>query len=139
MDRERLSPHPDIKSTSSIGLDKNLYERVKLLEGERQKLTERIGLLNVYQHIESQSQALVSNVNKLLDGVLVFLSDSEDFADIDLSNNEFLPAINECLNSEDYERYFENVEDMIKDLFLRIVGRKNEILDKQAQQLLLLR
>ena len=76
IERERLSPNPDIKSTSTIGLDKNLYERVKLLEGERLKLTERITLLNVYQRIESQSQALVSNVNKLLDGILVFLNDS---------------------------------------------------------------
>lgn len=68
--------HHEAKSSSSIGLDKNLYDRVKLLEAERAKLHERINLLSVYQRIEVQSQGLVANVNKLVDGVLVFLSES---------------------------------------------------------------
>lgn len=82
---------------------------------------------------------MIANINKLIDAVFVFLSESDDFADCDFDNNEFLTAINECLSTQNYEHYFDNIEDLFKDLFLRVVARKNEILEKQAHQLLLLR
>ena len=131
--------HSEGRASSNVGLERGLYDRVKILEVEKTTLLERVSLLSVFHRIENQQQALVSNVNRLIDNLLVFLSNSEDFVECDFSVNEFLPAISECLSKSNYEDYFEHVEDFFKDLFLRAISRKNDILDKQAQQLLLLR
>lgn len=49
-DKGTLSNHEG-KSSSSIGLDKSLYEKVRVLEAEKGRLVDRVGLLNVYHRI----------------------------------------------------------------------------------------
>jgi hypothetical protein len=61
----------------------------------------------------------------VLDNLLAFLNDSDEFSDSIITYGNFISQITESVSSENYERYFQSVEDFIKDLFLRTFESKN--------------
>lgn len=106
-------------------INDKLNEKVKYLERERHTLYQRLKILSVFSRVETDNHAFVHNLNRVLDNILQFLNDSEEFNESFITYGNFISQISQSVTAEDYETYFQHVEDFLKDLFLRTFESKN--------------
>lgn len=90
----------------------------------------------MFSRIDTSNHAFIQNLNRVLDNILAFLNESDEFSESIITYGNFISQISESVSTDNYERYFQNVEDFLKDLFLRTFESKNEILARQAGQLI---
>ena len=90
-------------------LNDKLSEKVKYLERERHTLYQRLKILSVFSRIDHDNHSFVHNLNRVLDNILQFLNDSDEFSESFITYGNFISQISESVTSENYERYFQNV------------------------------
>ena len=65
---------------------------------------QRLKILSVFSHIEQDNHAFVHNLNRVLDNILQFLNDSEEFSESFITYGNFISQISESVSADNYER-----------------------------------